>query len=125
MTTSDCDQPDDAMQPAAPLSSTLAPGPSCCKWYLRSGTCRTTKCALPHVKATVDILTQPHASYDERAWTLSSNEVGMGYHLLLWIFESPIKWSRCKTFDMSFYVMQFQHCFAVERQLQQLQSNWQ
>jgi hypothetical protein len=103
MTTSDCNQPDHAMQPAARLSSTLAQGPSCCKWYIRSGTCRTTKCALPHVKAAVDTFTQPHASYDERAWTLSSNEVGVGHHmhLLLWTSGHPQKWSRCETLHPS------------------------
>lgn len=45
---------------------------NCCKWYLRSGTCRAGTCKLTHVRAaSVDT----HISYDERPWSLSSAEV--------------------------------------------------
>lgn len=60
-----------------------------CRWYARSGTCRTKGCKLSHVKA-ADTGVAAQASYDDRLWTLSSTEVR--YHLLFSVLCCCCAW---------------------------------
>lgn len=72
MTTADCCPPDEDMHAARLTASS---NQQLCRWYYRSGSCRTPKCSLNHVRApAADV--GAHASYDERLWSLSSTEVG-------------------------------------------------